>query len=628
MFEEVYADPGTMILKVSQVIPLILSLMKFSTTTAATAHVIGWPKATLPDPEGTVITGITVKYDEPDFLGVNKSVDAYLGVRYAEPPVGALRFQDPNPYAYRGNYNATEDQDMCLQMMVLDYLTDLPGNPIEGRDMGEDCLFLSIYTPSPKVSKNVRAPVMVWIHGGGYLIGSGSSHSYDGVPLVAMSDIIVVAVNYRLGVFGFLTTGDDVAPGNMGMKDQIMALKWVQENIEAFGGDPGRVTIAGQSAGGASVSLHMLSPLSEGLFHRAIMQSGNAICPFAWSPMDVCVEDAHEFAASLNCTTHSSRLMLKCLQEVNADVLLQEQRYGSGYFAKPVVDGHFLPDNPIEMVKRHRFQNLPTLIGTNEDEGSNNAMYQFFPGSLFSKPSMNISEFRSILPRNLWYAKDPVEVTAVEQWYVDWSIADNETADQFDALIRLGTDQAFACPTEYLVRGLQSAGVEVYRYEMTHDPSWSLFGGVPKWMGAAHGEDIQYVFAWDLNPSFERVVGQTDEEKFMSIEFMRYWSNFVKSGNPNEPIGSRDYPEWPKYTMPDQEYKQLSLNMTNGRAMRASSCSFWLNHWPDLHYLAAPPDELYSDWQDQYARWRDTDMNDWTSEFEKYKENQCPDASP
>eukprot|EP00057_Strongylocentrotus_purpuratus_P027316 XP_011681790.1 PREDICTED: amiloride-sensitive sodium channel subunit alpha-like [Strongylocentrotus purpuratus] len=122
-----------------------------STTTAATAHVIGWPKATLPDPEGTVITGITVQYDEPDFLGVNKSVDAYLGVRYAEPPVGALRFQDPKPYAYRGNYNATEDQAMCLQMMVLDYLPDLPGNPIKGRDMGEDCLFLSIYTSSPKV---------------------------------------------------------------------------------------------------------------------------------------------------------------------------------------------------------------------------------------------------------------------------------------------------------------------------------------------------------------------------------------------------------------------------------------------------------------------------------------------
>ena len=149
-------------MKVSQVIPLILCLMKVSTTTATTAPVIGWPKVTLPDPEGTVITGITVKYDEPDFLGVNKSVDAYLGVRYAEPPVGALRFQDPKPYAYRGNYNATEDQDMCLQMMVLDYLPDLPGNPIEGRDMGEDCLFLSIYTPSPKESENVRGSARIF----------------------------------------------------------------------------------------------------------------------------------------------------------------------------------------------------------------------------------------------------------------------------------------------------------------------------------------------------------------------------------------------------------------------------------------------------------------------------------
>nr|XP_054755646.1 cholinesterase 1-like [Lytechinus pictus] len=583
-----------------------------STTTSATAPVIGWPKVTLPDTEGTVLTGITVQYNEPDFLRVNKSVDAYLGVRYAEPPVGPLRFQDPKPYAYRRNYNATEDQDMCLQMMVLDYLPDLPGQPIEGRKMGEDCLFLSIYTPSPKPA--IPSPVLVWIHGGGYLIGSGSARSYDGVPMVAMSDIIVVAVNYRLGVFGFLTTGDNVVPGNMGMKDQILALKWIQENIRAFGGDPERVTIAGQSAGGASVSLHMLSPLSEGLFHHAIMQSGNAICPFAWANLDVCVSDTHEFAASLNCTTSNSQLMLDCLQEIDANVLLHEQRYGSGYLAKPVIDGHFLPDNPIEMVKRHQFQKLPTLIGTTEDEGSNNAMYQFFPASLFSRPTLNISELRSILPRNLWFAKDPMEITAVEQWYVDWSLADDASADQFDVLIRVGTDQTFTCPTEYLVRELERADVELYRYEMTHDPSWSLFGGIPKWMGAAHGEDIQYLFAWDLNPSYERVVGQTNEEKFMSVEFMRYWSNFVKSGNPNEPNGSVCYPEWPRYTMPDQEYKQLSLNMTNGRAMRASFCSFWLNHWTNLHYLAASPDDLYGDWQDHYERWRDIGLTDGLQE--------------
>nr|XP_054769627.1 cocaine esterase-like [Lytechinus pictus] len=359
---------------------------------ALAVEVIGNPAIELGD---ATLTGITVRFDDPLFMEVNKSIDAYLGVPFAEPPVGERRFTDPEPLVLQGEYNATEDKAECPQMSPLDDWTPslppliptLPG-PIPTRTISEDCLYLSIYTPSPKPSSLV--PVLVWIHGGGYAVGGGSEIIYDPIPIVAYADIIVVNVNYRLGVFGFFTTGkddneilfnytdkalrnafslyysapcdlgppplsspfrgpvesytgdvlgihsknmsnpfqsssedygshvllftsraeapasialgdtethkrqdlinvvillggvgcvsvcDDEATGNYGMMDQVLALQWVHDNIQDFGGDPNQVTIAGESAGGGSVSLHMLSPLTEDLFHQTIMQLFNS----------------------------------------------------------------------------------------------------------------------------------------------------------------------------------------------------------------------------------------------------------------------------------------------------------------------------------------------------------------
>ena len=203
---------------------------------------------------------------------------------------------------------------------------------------------------------------------------------------------------------------------------------------------------------------------------------------------------------------------------------------GEGYVSPPVIDGDFLLDKPVELLKRREIKTLPTLIGATEDENANTAMYLYFPESIYERPTMNISVFRERFPHNMWYVRYPVETAAVEHHYVDWSVADNATADQLDSYIRLGTDQTFACPTEYFARGLEAAGATVYRYEMTHDPSWSVYGGIPTWLGAAHMEDLQYVFAWGLSPSLSNFANQTAGEKSMSVEFMRYWSNFVKSG--------------------------------------------------------------------------------------------------
>ncbi|XP_030828045.1 cholinesterase 1 [Strongylocentrotus purpuratus] len=575
---------------------------------------------------GGMITGVTIPYSESQFLNLSKSVDAFLGVPFAQPPVGDLRFAYPKATNIQGNYNATYSRAECPQFTPV---TDLPGIEI-GREVNEDCLYLSIYTPSPKPTSLV--PVFVWIHGGGYVIGGGSELIYQPLPMVVLSDIIVVNVNYRLGAFGYLTTGDDVARGNYGMLDQVMALQWVQDNIEAFGGDPRRVTIGGESAGGSSVSLLSLSPLTDGLFHQTIMQSGNALCPWSWATQERGTEVGRELAETFGCPTEDSSAMIACLRQVPERSLTEAQLYLSSVLSTPIVDGYFLLDHPMELINRRQFKIQPTLMGTNEDEGAGNAL-SLFPGSTRSEtpPVMNISFFRSLIPSQTYNDATDIELAAIENEYVDWSVADDPTdGNQIDGFIRLNTDISFSCPTEYVARALEAAGAEIYRYEMTHDPSWSVYAGIPKWLGAAHAEDLQYVFTWGLNPApVARIVGQSDEEKAMSVQFIRYWANFVISGSPNGPLDNGDYPEWPRYTMPGQEYKKLSLDMANGRAMRASQCSLWRNFLPGLRIQADPIDDIYEDWQDQYERWKTTDVPSWMTEFEDYKQsNSCPTAVP
>ena len=196
----------------------------------------------------------------------------------------------------------------------------------------------------------------------------------------------------------------------------------------------------------------------------------------------------------------------------------------------PVVDDDFLPDDPTEMIKRGQFQALPTLMGTNANESASNLLGFDLPDSIHERPIVNMASFKSLIRQAIIYPLSEEGFLAVEHQYIDWTVADDETADQADAYIRMNTDQTFACPTEYYSRALEGAGAVVYRYELTHQPSWSIYAGIPTWMGAAHAEDLQYVFAWGLNPTIGRVVGQTDDEKFMSVEVMRYWTNFVKSG--------------------------------------------------------------------------------------------------
>uniref|UniRef100_A0AAR2KMR9 Carboxylic ester hydrolase n=1 Tax=Pygocentrus nattereri TaxID=42514 RepID=A0AAR2KMR9_PYGNA len=207
--------------------------------------------------------------------GKDTVVHSYLGVPFAKSPVGPLRLAPPQPAeAWEGVRDATQQPYICIQhrTLLVGLLQHLLMN-FEVPEMSEDCLYLNIYTPS-KPGEDAKLPVMVWIHGGGLTLGSASMQ--DGSVLAAYEDVVVVVIQYRLGLLGFFSTGDEHAPGNYGLLDQVAALQWVQENIHSFGGDPGAVTIFGESAGGISVSLQILSPLSAGLFRSAIAESGTA----------------------------------------------------------------------------------------------------------------------------------------------------------------------------------------------------------------------------------------------------------------------------------------------------------------------------------------------------------------
>uniref|UniRef100_A0A0C9Q317 Carboxylic ester hydrolase n=1 Tax=Fopius arisanus TaxID=64838 RepID=A0A0C9Q317_9HYME len=302
-----------------------------------------------------------------------RDIFAFRGIPYARPPVGELRFEPPQPAAsWKGIRSAQDDGNICPQQEYMHIAARMIGS--------EDCLYLNVFTPElPGVSKKNIYPVLVWIHGGGWFVGSGSSKLY-GPQYLLDYEIILVTLNYRLGPLGLLSTGDDVIPGNFAFKDQVLALHWVQENIAAFGGDPGRVTIAGDSAGGTSVHYLMLSRLARGLFHQAIAESGSAVNNWAYNPPNLSRNKTHRLAKELGCPVTTSQKIRDCLSKINASVI-NGQTAGwpviNGFpFLKfrPVLEsnksGAFLIDTAEELMKHGEFSDVPWLLGVNAQEGS------------------------------------------------------------------------------------------------------------------------------------------------------------------------------------------------------------------------------------------------------------------
>ncbi|KAI1724149.1 carboxylesterase family domain-containing protein [Ditylenchus destructor] len=288
-----------------------------------------------------------------------KHISQFLGIPFAEPPVGKLRFRKPVPKSsWRDPFNATTHPNSCVQSLDT-YFGDFDGAQMWNSNVpsSEDCLYLNLYVPG-KVDSSRRMAVLIWIYGGGFWSGSATLDVYDGKILASEEDVIVVAMNYRVSVFGFLYLARKEAPGNMGLWDQLEAVKWVHKNIENFGGDPNRITLFGESAGAASVSMHMLSERSIPYFQRAIVQSGSATAPWAMENRQVALHRAvvlyHYMKCSNSTTTHPAAppdrwdmdAVLDCLMNATAEKLRDSEWAPVAEFADfpwvPVVDGDFL----------------------------------------------------------------------------------------------------------------------------------------------------------------------------------------------------------------------------------------------------------------------------------------------
>lgn len=325
---------------------------------------------------------------------LDHDVHVFYGIPFAKPPIGPLRFRKPLPIEpWHGVLNATTLPNSCYQERY-EYFPGFEGEEMwnPNTNISEDCLYLNVWVPQklrlrhkgsePPVSEKGGMPILVWIYGGGYMSGTATLDVYDADLMAATSSVIVASMQYRVGAFGFLYLNkhfgnSEEAPGNMGLWDQALALRWLRDNAAAFGGDPDSITIFGESAGGGSVSLHLISPVTRGLVRRGILQSGTLNAP--WSFMTG--EKAHEVGRVLvdDCGCNSTMLgesparVMACMRSVDAKTI-SVQQWNSywgilGFPSAPTIDGVFLPKHPIDLLKEADFEETEILIGNNQNEG-------------------------------------------------------------------------------------------------------------------------------------------------------------------------------------------------------------------------------------------------------------------
>ncbi|XP_077996783.1 acetylcholinesterase-like [Glandiceps talaboti] len=561
---------------------LFFTFLTLGHTEDVTIEDAGIQYPTVTTPQGSY-TGILGTFQHKDLDGV-RQVKVFTGIPYAEPPVGPLRFKPPVPKKPVGNWNATYFREVCPQFSFPSY---------ESEPTSEDCLFLNLYIPHPTPEKTA---VLVWLHGGAFYIASGSAPENDGTVLSALGDVIVVTLNYRLGPLGFLSTGDSASPGNYGLMDQRQAVIWIKENIAAFGGDPDRITLSGQSAGAASIGLHLFSPMNRGLFQRAIMQSGTAFSPWATVPSpEIAKRRAFALASLVGCDQMTTGEIVTCMRKTPAADLAKAQLMVTKKTGEkrttlaftPIIDGDFIPDDPKVLLKAGRYNNADLIIGANSDEGTMTLFYLFPHFYNETEPKIDLKTFTEYIPV-LTYAEGGQLIHKSAQFlYTDWTHADYPDVNYFTRLSQLTGDESFICPANAFAHVYSELGNSVYLYHYTHKSSTSIFNVT--WLGASHAEEVPFVFGWHFLRHMEMTY--ESREILLSLQVMSMWTNFAKTGDPvsSDWLGAADL-TWPRYTIPEMTYKDLSPGLANKRALKATECRFWNIYVPHLSNALSCPD--------------------------------------
>lgn len=455
-------------------------------------------------------------------------VRIFEGIPYAAPPVGNLRWKAPQPvHAWKGVRQATNFGARCMQGNIFGDMNFRDNGP------SEDCLYLNVWTPAK--GANSHLPVMVWIYGGGFAAGSSSEPRQDGTML-AKKGVVVVSMNYRLGLFGFLAypglakESPDHASGDYGLLDQVAALQWVQKNIAAFGGDPREVTIFGESAGSFSVSALMASPLSRGLFERAIGESGSFLGKGpATKSLAESEADDQKFAESIGAKS------LEELRAMPADQLLADaMKQPNPIRFWPNVDGYFFPEDPHAIYAAGKQAHVPLLAGWNKDEGNYHA--------IFKKENPTVKDY-------VEWAHQKFDANA-DEFLKLYPAANDEEVKR--SASDLAGDQFIAFGTWKWIEMQRSTGDStVYRYEFDDAPPQPA--GQPS-HGAYHSSEIEFVF--EVLPS-KNLPWRPGDEKLSDL-MSSYWTNFARTGDPNGP----GLPHWPAYAPTQFEVMHLDFHPT------------------------------------------------------------------
>lgn len=455
----------------------------------------------------------------------------YLGIPYAEPPVGALRFAAPVPASPWDDIRTVDAYGAsCPQGQPL-----LTG----GAAVDEDCLTLNVHTPATAPASLL--PVMVFVHGGGNT--GGTTSTYDGRALSEAGPVVVVTMNYRLGTLGFFShpaldgEREDVSSGNDGILDQQLALQWVQDNVAAFGGDPDNVTVFGESAGSTNTGVHLVSPRSAGLAHRFMMQSG--------VPLDRAGSGGERFGRERRQSAATALIadlcagpsdVLACLRELPPNALMNwsgdvEPSWG------PMIDGEggVLPRDAAAIIEDGEANTGEVVLGTNLNE---QGLFQLLGGSVSTMDAL-----RSMLDTTF-----PGETDAILTLYAD--LGDNPSAIQIQVL----TDARFRCPTRTMARLLSDAGRKVHLYSFNQGQAW-------------HADELGYVFGGSA--FYTLALGTPNAALMQAIQ--GYWVDFATSGDPNG--GGR--PSWPTYDTAGDRHMVLVDPPTAAEGLASARCDFW-----------------------------------------------------
>lgn len=452
-----------------------------------------------------------------------KGIRLFRGVPYARAPVGRLRFRPPQPQPpWRGVRDALSTGAAAPQPEPLQaFLRPILRGGAGAHD--EDCLYLNVWTPG---CDDARRPVLVWLHGGAFVFGSGSTVLYSGRRLARRGDAVVVTINYRLGALGFLHLADllgsdELFASNLGLLDQIAALEWVRDNIAAFGGDPGNVTVFGESAGAMSVGALLGAPRARSLFHRAILQSGAA--QHVSSPERAC--------AVAEFFLHEAGLDLaraERLRRLPADAILAAQqraalRYG---FAEgqlpwqPVVDGRLIPVPPLEALRRGAAKDIPVLVGTNRDE------WKLFTLADRSAHRLDEAGLRWRLGHELQRFGAGERVERVIEAYR--RAPSGRGATPFELFAAFQTDRIFRWPAIRLAEAQAESGARSFSYLFTWTPP--LFAGR---VGACHGLEVPFVFGTIRHPALRPLLGSTRSARGVARAMQEAWTSFARGGIPS-----------------------------------------------------------------------------------------------